>query len=734
MKSMVAKIQHLLKFPPHIIVQKAYNRVIQRIHRKRDKKFILEKDIRTKVAPKLRSNIFKLAWLETDHLDVDVFVFLNDQYTQHRFDNLGSHWLSNAYDAQSPGLEGHHFQHNVIVSEFDKEGRWLSQVVIENHLKESQRFWTIIQKLNPNYIPIDWQKDIKSGFRWSAKKWFREQRQMSDGQLGADIKMPWELSRLQHLARMVLLAKMKPEEEINISKEILCQLLDFIMANPIGMGANFNCPMDIGIRNANILMVYDWLKQIDKNLANSEIDAIVSRFVYHSTQHILADIEYREGKTSNHYLGNVLGVLYAGVYLESQLEVDQFLAFGLQELHSSIFRQFFNDGSNFEGSTAYHRLSGEMVIYGLGVALLSSPEQRLKAANCDKNSWKYKSPLNNADFEWVCNPDDGVWKRLLNMAHFSVGITKPNGDIPQFGDNDSGRFVNLSPFGQFERSEQYTRRYEQITDVDLLPNIDKVFDENCLNQGGFISSILGLFNKEKAIPKAVFARTEFQLFEHIVAESGLKLKTNEEPFDNEHANSSFSFSDYTKWEFNKKTTYDINAEQHAEFKAFTFPDFQLAVLKNESLYIALVGICNPKQHHSMAHVHNDKGSVELVIDGEMILQDPGTYLYTPIPERRIQFRSIKAHNTIVVNSEEQNKPLPGAMGLFNMTSMVQCIGPEVKGNEMRIELHYGQTKHLRSVRIENDKVVIEDWCNRNFVQNFNAMKAFSNGYGRLINK
>ena len=27
-----------------------------------------------------------------------------------------------------------------------------------------------------NYTPIDWQKDFKSGYRFSAKKWYKNQR------------------------------------------------------------------------------------------------------------------------------------------------------------------------------------------------------------------------------------------------------------------------------------------------------------------------------------------------------------------------------------------------------------------------------------------------------------------------------------------------------------------------------------------------------------------------------
>ena len=89
------------------------------------------------------------------------------------------------------------------------------------------------------------------------------------------------------------------------------------MSNPIGMGVNYNCPMDIGIRNGNILIAIDWLKQTDHSVYNwAQIEATICTYVIESTKHILRNLEYRDGLTSNHYLGNIMGVLAAGAYLE----------------------------------------------------------------------------------------------------------------------------------------------------------------------------------------------------------------------------------------------------------------------------------------------------------------------------------------------------------------------------------------------------------------------------------
>ena len=55
------------------------------------------------------------------------------------------------------------------------------------------------------------------------------------------------------------------------------------------------------------------------------------------------------------------------------------------------------------------------------------------------------------------------------------------------------------------------------------------------------------------------------------------------------------------------------------------------------------------------HIHNDKLSVEVMIDGNYITRDPGTYVYTADPKIRDKFRSTRAHNTIYINGYEQNE-------------------------------------------------------------------------------
>ena len=56
----------------------------------------------------------------------------------------------------------------------------------------------------PLYKCIDWQLDPKSGYRWNIEDWHT---QISiKPEFHADIKMPWEIARLQHLVQMAFLS------------------------------------------------------------------------------------------------------------------------------------------------------------------------------------------------------------------------------------------------------------------------------------------------------------------------------------------------------------------------------------------------------------------------------------------------------------------------------------------------------------------------------------------------
>ena len=78
-------------------------------------------------------------------------------------------------------------------------------------------------------------------------------------------------------------------------------------------------------------------------------------------------------------------------------------------------RQVFDDGVNFEGSTAYHRFACELFFWPAKFRLAFGKEVP-----------EYYS------------------SRVLRMANFIESYTKPNSLVPLWGDTDDGRVL---PFG-----------------------------------------------------------------------------------------------------------------------------------------------------------------------------------------------------------------------------------------------------------------------------------------------
>ena len=128
--------------------------------------------------------------------------------------------------------------------------------------------------------------------------------------------------------------------------------------------------MDVGIRVANMLAAYDMFCQMDEGgILDADFKQTFSNSVYEHALHIVNNLEYSPHLTSNHYLSDIAGLLFACAYLDVGRETDAWLAFAVQEVISEMRKEFYEDGGNFESSTSYHRLSGELMAYSTALIL-----------------------------------------------------------------------------------------------------------------------------------------------------------------------------------------------------------------------------------------------------------------------------------------------------------------------------------------------------------------------------
>jgi len=227
---------------------------------------------------------------------------------------------------------------------------------------------------------------------------------------GFDIKYPWELSRLQHFPRLALAFRLTGDSKYK--KALIKQTGDWLRNNPVAYGPNWACTMDVAIRAANLSFAFAILK--DSHLDTDFKSSLAIALVAHG-RFILANLEWSDTLTANHYLADIAGLAVLASHLSGAVpEADAWLEFCRNELIDELDKQVYPDGCDFEASTAYHRLVLELFIF--------------PAIFMSRSGISF---------------DDRFYGRLGAMAEFLRDISLPSGDFPLIGDNDSGLFMAL---------------------------------------------------------------------------------------------------------------------------------------------------------------------------------------------------------------------------------------------------------------------------------------------------
>ncbi len=261
---------------------------------------------------------------------------------------------------------------------------------------------------------IDWHRDFKSGYRWNPDQCFLD---VAHGhEVGVDIKVPWELSRGHHLVLLAQTALLSGDE--TYARECLAQMTSWIDANPTAQGVNWACPMDVAIRAVNWLWSLGLLAE-SPLMTEAWLTEVLASLVAHG-RFLMGNLEVRDdGVTTNHYLADLVGLLYLGLCLKEVRDAEGWKAFALRELVREMDRQVLADGAHYESSLSYHRLVTEM--------FLSS------GVLCRYHGVELPPTFHD---------------RLRKMCEFVQGYTKPNGLAPQIGDADNGRLHILTGYGQ----------------------------------------------------------------------------------------------------------------------------------------------------------------------------------------------------------------------------------------------------------------------------------------------
>lgn len=278
--------------------------------------------------------------------------------------------------------------------------------------------WDSSRPAHPDgYRWMDWHLDPGCRLRFPTgfphKSW--DMASMRPGL--ADIKHPWELARCQHWPLLAQAWALTGDGRYGL--EIAHQLEDFVADNPIGQGVNWVCTMDVALRAAN------WAVSLQILQPWQGPDAeFWSRACYHllALGHFIRDNpEDKYEVTSNHFLSNVVGLLYVAAVFVDRPQGQEWLDWCVEKLEREMLVQVLPDGADFESSIPYHRLVTELFL----------------------GAWHVSA--------WVGRPLSTTYRQKLEkMVEYLIGVMRPDGLMPQVGDADDGRLHILSGYGSWQ--------------------------------------------------------------------------------------------------------------------------------------------------------------------------------------------------------------------------------------------------------------------------------------------
>jgi uncharacterized heparinase superfamily protein len=261
--------------------------------------------------------------------------------------------------------------------------------------------------------PVDWHRDPKTGRRWPLE--YGRTIDYVNLREPSDVKLPWEISRLQWLLPAGQAYLLTGEERYAVAvRDVLSA---WIEANPYPLGVNWAIAMEPALR----ILSWTWLFHAcggSAALAEPGFRASFLRTLYLHGRFVERNME-RSSVNGNHYTADAAGLVFAGLFFGNGETPRRWAAEGWQALVAELPRQVLSDGVDFEGSLPYHRLVAELFL--------------LPAL--------YRSLLG------LDVPDD-YRGRLGAMAIFAAVATRPDGTSPVVGDNDDARALPLGGQGR----------------------------------------------------------------------------------------------------------------------------------------------------------------------------------------------------------------------------------------------------------------------------------------------
>jgi uncharacterized heparinase superfamily protein len=254
---------------------------------------------------------------------------------------------------------------------------------------------------------IDWHRDYKTGVRWPPA--FVRDIDFADRHRPSDVKMPWEISRLQWLVPAGQAYLLDADE--GHARAVRDTLESWIDENPYAASVNWVVPMEAALR----ILSWTWFFHVFARTEAWADETFRMRFLralYLHGDYVARNLE-RSEINGNHLSADAAGLVFAGLFFERG-EARRWAELGWTILTAELPRQVLPDGVDFEASVAYHRLVVELFL--------------LPALYRERLGLPVPAPYRD---------------RLATAARFTAAYTKPDGSVPFWGDADDGRALPM---------------------------------------------------------------------------------------------------------------------------------------------------------------------------------------------------------------------------------------------------------------------------------------------------
>lgn len=284
------------------------------------------------------------------------------------------------------------------------------KVILEHANKAKQHIFDVLGSGPYKMSEINWSYDLKTGFYWPVGVYYLKIRSMTPK--GADIKIPWEISRCHHLLWMSEAYCLTNDE--SYAEEVINQIKHWIQHNPLMYSVNWVCAMDVSIRAVN--WIYSLALIGSSTSFTDEFAKQVYRSLYQHLFFVNRNLEKCIPYSNNHYFSNIVGQLFLGQLFSSTRYGRHTFKHAVKEYCKEVNLQILPSGVNYERSISYHRLMAELIMYSYYMLV--------------RIGQKF--------------PND-LMERISCMLGYVSEYTMADCSSPMVSDNDDGRFLPFVP-------------------------------------------------------------------------------------------------------------------------------------------------------------------------------------------------------------------------------------------------------------------------------------------------